>query len=159
MHRCHDSRGEFRLEHFAALARDPEAWTEKRLGRGRTKTNQNIRFNDPQFGFEPRPTSRDISRAGFLVDAALSPPFPFEMLHRISDIDGLSVDPDFFQRSIQDLPRWPDKRFAAQIFLIARLFPEEHQSWSRPSFAEDSLGCLLVQRTGHALGGGLAKLR
>jgi hypothetical protein len=159
MHRCHDSSGEFRLEHFAAFARDPEAWTEKRLGRSRTKANQNIRFNDPQFSFEPRPTSRNISRAGFLVDATLAPRFPFKMFYRISDIDRFSVDPDFFQRSIQNLPRWSDKGFPAQIFLIARLFTEKHQGRPFPSFAEDGLGCLLVERTGRAVGRGIVKPR
>jgi hypothetical protein len=89
-----------------------------------------------------------------LVDAALSPRFPFEMLDRISDIDGLSVDPNFSQCSIQNLTRWSDKGFAAQIFLIAGLFPEEHQAWSFRSFAEDGLGRLLIERTGLALGGG-----
>jgi hypothetical protein len=77
--------------------------------------------------------------------------FPFEMFHRIGDINLVAIDSGFFECTIQNLSRRTDKRFASHIFVITRLLTDhEHRGLFRP-FAEDGLCRFLVERAGGAL--------
>lgn len=58
------------------------------------------------------------------------------MLHRVCGVNFFPIDARFFESGIQQFPRRAGKRFALQIFLIARLFPDEQDFGFRPAFAE-----------------------
>jgi len=93
------------------------------------------------------------------MDAAFPARFPFEMLHRVCDINRVAIDPRFFEGAIQDLAGRSDKGFAAQVLLVARLFAEEHDRGAFLAFAENGLGGVFVERTSGAAGRGFAQFR
>jgi hypothetical protein len=60
------------------------------------------------------------------VDPALPARLPLEVLHSVRDINLRSIDPRFFERAIQDFSRGSHEWFTGKVFLVARLFAEEH---------------------------------
>jgi hypothetical protein len=85
------------------------------------------------------------------MDAALPARFPFEVLHRVGDVNLVAIDPRFFQRPVEDFSSRADEWFASDILLIARLFAQEHKDRAFGSFAEDSLGGVAIEVAGRAV--------
>src|SRR5689334_3708643 len=81
----------------------------------------------------------------------MNPPFsarlPLEMFYRIRDIDLRSINSRFLEGAIHDFARRPDKRFARDIFVIARLFADEHHLCAFWTFAKHRLGGMFVKVT------------
>jgi hypothetical protein len=65
------------------------------------------------------------------VNASFAARLPFEMLHRIRDVNLLAIDSRFFERAIHNFSRRSDKGFAGHILMIARLFTDQHNAASR----------------------------
>ena len=59
------------------------------------------------------------------------PRLPFEMLHRVGDIDISSVNPHNLQRLIEDFSGRSNERFARAIFLVPRLLADKHDGCRR----------------------------
>lgn len=93
------------------------------------------------------------------MDATLPARLPFEVLDRVRDINRGPVDAGFLERAIEELPGRADERLAAQVFLIARLFAEQHERGLLRTFAKHSLGRILVKRAGGAALGRFAQRR
>src|SRR5437763_8861283 len=84
------------------------------------------------------------------MDATLAARVPFEMLHRVRDVDFLSIDSRFFESTIKDFSSRAHKRFSGDILLVAGLLAEKHKRCVLRSLAEDSLRGVFVERTGGA---------
>ncbi len=68
----------------------------------------------------------DFFHAWFLMDSKFATRLPFEVLHRIRDIDVASIDPSFLQTLIEKLSGWSNKRAAFLILTISRLLADHH---------------------------------
>lgn len=156
MHGGDDARRELGAEQLAALARDAKTGPEDRLRRGCAETDEDARPNDAQFRLEPGPASGKVTRAWFLVDAPFAARFPFEVLDRVGDVNRVAIDPRFLERAVENIPGRPDERFPGQIFSIAGLFAEQHESRAFAAFAEHGLGRIFVKRAGGAMRGRFA---
>jgi hypothetical protein len=73
------------------------------------------------------------------------------MLHRISNVNLTAIDARFFERTIHDFSRWSDKWFAGDIFVVSRLFAQQHDWRARGSFPKNGLRGAFVKRTGDTL--------
>src|SRR5260221_6894239 len=74
----------------AALS-DAERPAHQRLRRRCAKADDHLRFDHREFGRQPRLAGLDLARAGLAVNAALAAPLPFEMFHRVGDVDLSSI--------------------------------------------------------------------
>src|SRR5712691_11019711 len=117
MHCRHHACRDWRYQDLAALARDAEGWAENGLRGGRSETNEDAWPNESQFRFQPWPAGRDLARVWLFVNAAFPARLPFEVLHCVSEVNFVAVDPGFFERAIEQLSGRSDERFSAQVFL------------------------------------------
>ena len=78
------------------------------------------------------------------------------MLYRVGDVNFIAIDSRFFQRLIHDFSSRPDKRFTLLIFVIARLFANQHHRCALRPFAKNSLSRSFVQMTCSAVSGRFA---
>lgn len=118
---------------------DAKIATQQGLRRGGAEANNYFRMECGDFGVEPRPASRYFCCIWFFVDATFSSRFPLEVFDRVGDVNFLAVNACFRKRLIQEVAGGPDKRFAFQILLIARLFADKNNLRGRQAFAEHGL--------------------
>src|SRR5207237_2927275 len=142
---CENFWRKLRRQHFAALARNAERWPEDRLCGGRAETNQQRRFHQTQLRLEPWAAGGDFARVWFLVNSALSSRFPFKMLHGVRHVNMAAIDSRFLQSAVHDFARGSDKRLASDVFIIPRLFANQHNWRILGSLAKDSLRRVLVK--------------
>src|SRR5438270_9246559 len=81
------------------------------------------------------------------MDAALAARLPFDMLHRVRDVNFLPFDAGFFEGAIKDFSSRAHKWFSGDILLVAGLLTEKHERRVLASFAEDGLRGVFVERT------------
>lgn len=143
------------LKGLATVLRDAKRAAEKRLSCRRPETDDQLRFDRFQFGIEPRATGGDLASAGLLVNAALAPRLPLEVLDGICNVDLIPVEAGLLQTLIQKPTCGAYERPPFAVFAIAGLLAQEdHSSLSR-ALAEYSLGCLLIQRAAATIAHGL----
>ena len=63
-----------------------------------------------------------------------------------------AIDSRFFERVVQQPPGRADERMARQVFLVARLFADEHDARADRAFAENRLRPALPKVAGAASG-------
>ena len=83
-------------------------------------------LTNSDFSLEPGTASRDFAGIGFLMNAAFSAGFPFEMFDNIGDVSLRTIDTGFVQRIVKKSAGGADKRFAREIFFVAWLFADEN---------------------------------
>ena len=66
---------------------------------------------------------------------------------RVRDINLRSLDSSFFERLVHDFPGWPHEGFTGDIFIIARLFADEHDRGTFRTFTKNRLRRPLVKMT------------
>ena len=108
------------------MLRDPKIAAEKSLRRSGPQAYDDFGFECGDLGFEPRTARGDFGGAGFFVDAALAARFPLEMFDGVGDVDFPAVDASFGESGVEQLAGRAYERAALEIFLIARLFADEH---------------------------------
>ena len=81
-----------------------------------------------------------------LVQAALAARLPFEVLHRVGDVEPGAVEPRFGQGGVEDAPRRPDEDVAFAVLGIARLLAHQHDPRARIALPEDGLRGVLPER-------------
>src|SRR6185369_11455260 len=79
------------------------------------------------FGFQPWQARRNFRSVRFLVQAALSALFPFEMFHSIRDVNLIAINTGLHQRAIQQLARRPHEWLSLKIFFVAGLLSDKKQ--------------------------------
>ena len=87
------------------------------------------------------------------MQAPFSARFPFEVFHRVGDVNLAPIDACFLERPIEQFPGRAHKRFAGAVFLVARLLAHENNFRAGSAFAEDGLRPGFPQRTGAAFFG------
>src|SRR5215470_10274050 len=135
---------EFRRQNLATLPRDTESRAENRLRRRRTHCYDEVGPNDPQFRLQPWTTRCNLTRVRLLMNSTFTARLPLKVFHRVGNVNLRTIDSSFLERAIHDLPGRTNERFASNIFVIARLFANQHHWRALRSFTEDGLGCLLV---------------
>jgi hypothetical protein len=121
------------------------------LGRCRTHCDDEVGLNDPQFRFQPRTARCDFARVRLLVNSAFPARLPFEVFHRVRDVNLRPIDSSFLKRPVHDFSSRTNERFAGDIFVIARLFANQHHPRMLRPFAKNSLCCAFVQMTRSAM--------
>lgn len=133
------SRREIGSDYLTATARQAKGGAEKRLSRRGSKRHDDFGLHGVDFRLQPWPACLDLDAAGLCVDPPLAAPNKSEMLHRICDIDVGFVDLGIAHRGPQQSTSRPDERMARQIFGVARLLADEHESRPRIPFTEHRL--------------------
>jgi len=95
---------------------------------------------------KPRAARRNFAGARLFVDATLAARLPFEMFHYIRHVDFFTVDAGFGKRSVEQSSSWPHKRLTAQIFIVPRLFSNEHDLRTRAALSENGLSGIFPKR-------------
>jgi hypothetical protein len=127
------------------MLRDAKIAAEQRLGRGSAETHDHLGLERGDFGVEPGAASGDFRGVGLFVDAAFAARLPFEMFYGVGDVDFFAVDAGFDESGVEQLASRAYEWTALEIFLISRLFADEHDLCVGPAFAEDGLGATLPE--------------
>ncbi len=69
------------------------------------------------------------------------------MLHRVRNVNFLAINSRFFERLIHDFSSGSNEGFTLLIFVIARLFADQHDRRVFRTFTEDGLCGPLVEMT------------
>ena len=80
------------------------------------------------------------------------------MFHRVRDVNFLAINSRFFQRLVHDFASWSNKRFTLLIFVVARLFADQHDRRVFRAFTKHGLGSPLVEVTRRAFARRVAHL-
>lgn len=132
---------------------DAKIAAEKRLRGSGAETDDDVGTNGRNFRVEPWTTGGDFGGVRFLVDAAFSARFPFEMLHGIRDVHFLAIDAGILEGFVEKLSSGADEWFAFEIFLTAGLLADENYFRLRTAaFAENRLSGVLPEITRFAIG-------
>jgi hypothetical protein len=142
---------ELRGQHLAPLPGDSESRSENGLRRCRTHCHDEVGPNDPQFRFQPGTARCDFARVRLLMNSAFSAGLPLKMFHRVGHVNLRSIDSSVRERAIHNFPSWTNEWSARDIFVIARLFANQHHRCALRTFAKDSLGSAFVQMTRSAV--------
>ena len=126
MHSGHDVRRERGLEKLAAMLRDAKIAAEEGLRSRGAETHDHFGPERGDLGFEPRTAGCDFGGVGLFVDAAFAAGLPLEMFYGVRDIDFLTVDASFDEGGVEELACRSDEGTALEVFLISRLFADEH---------------------------------
>jgi hypothetical protein len=109
------------------------------------------RPDHPELGLQPEPAGPDLAPVRALVDPALAPLGPLEVLDRVGHVHVGTVDAGLVQRPVQDPARGPDERVALLVLLVARLLTDQRDGNARAAFAEHRLRRPPVQIAPRAL--------
>jgi hypothetical protein len=78
------------------------------------------------------------------------------VFHSVRDVNLRPTDSSVRERAIHNFPSRTYEWFARDIFVIARLFANQHHRCALRPFAKNSLGRSFVQMTRSAIGRGFA---
>src|SRR5262245_42658368 len=118
---------------------DPEVSPDQCLRRGCSQANNYFRLHGNDLCLDPRPASLDLGNVRFLVNAAFATRLPFEVLDDVGYVYLRPIYARLLKRLIQHPPGRTNKRLACEIFIVARLFTDQHHASSGTSLAEDCL--------------------
>ena len=85
------------------------------------------------------------------MNPAFSAGLPFEVFHRVSDVNLGAINASVCERAIHNFASRTYEWFARDIFVIARLFANQHHRYALRTLAKDSLGRSFVQMTCSAM--------
>jgi hypothetical protein len=124
---------------LSAVLSQPKLCTEQTLRRGCAKTDNELRTNSGNLGFQPWAAGRYFKRVWFLVQPDLAARFPFEMLNGIGNVHISPIDACRLEAFVKKLTSRPDKRLPLLVFAIAGLFPHQEQSGMGAAFPKNDL--------------------
>ena len=78
------------------------------------------------------------------------------MFHGVGNVNAFPIDPDFEERTVEDLAGRADKWTAFSVFGIAGLFTDKDNRGVPRAFAEDGLCRIFVERASGATGSRVA---
>ena len=107
---------------------------------------------------EPDLATLDLVIVRPLVQPALAAHLMLEMLDRIGDESLLAGNAGVLERGIEDAAGRADERLAGEVFLVARLFADQHEIGPARAFARHRLGGIPIERATPAIGLGLRQL-
>jgi hypothetical protein len=77
-------------------------------------------------GLEPWTASAHFPQTWLFMQPSLAAKFPLEVLDRICNVNRVAIYSCLFHAGVQKFPRWSDERLSGLVFLISRLFADEH---------------------------------
>jgi hypothetical protein len=92
------------------------------------------------------------------MNPALPTGLPFEVFHRVRNVNFLAINSRFFEGLIHDFSSGSNEGFTLLIFVIARLFADQHDRRVSRAFAKHGLCSPLVEMTRFAFARGVAHL-
>src|SRR5512134_3111341 len=92
---------------------------EERLRGGGAEAVDRPRAHDPDLRLEPRATRPHLAGGGLLVDAALPPRLPLEVLDSVRHVHAAPVYPGDGEGAVEEAPRGPDEGPSGQVLLVA----------------------------------------
>src|SRR6266542_1167545 len=129
----------------APLLHQAKLRPDERLGGRGAEADEDLRPYGGQLRLEPRPAGGNLGSSGSLVDAALGRPDELEVLDDVGDVDVLSRQTRFHERSVENLSGRTDEGRPLQVLLVARHFAHEHCASRWRTLAEDRLRGVLVE--------------
>ena len=78
------------------------------------------------------------------MDPSFAAWLPFEMFHRVRDVNFSATDPRFFQCAIHDLSSRTNEWFPGNVFVISGLFANQHDRRCFRALAENRLRRFLI---------------
>ena len=133
--------------YFAALTCHPESRTENRLRRCGSHCDDQVWLDDSQFRLQPGAARCDFARVRLLMDSAFPAGLPFEVFDRVRHVNLRPINSGVLERAIHDFSGRTHEWFARHIFVVARLFANQHHHCALRAFAKHSLRSSLVQMT------------
>jgi len=100
----------------------------QRLERRRPERDDDFRRDPRQFFVEPVAAGFAFTLRGREMRAFLAVRFPFEVLHRVCQIERRAGKRGLGEDFVEQRARRTDERLAFAIFLIARLFADQHHA-------------------------------
>src|SRR5213076_1698811 len=79
------------------------------------------------------------------MNSALTSRLPFEMFHCVRDVNLGWINSSFFERLDHDFSSRSNKGFTAHVFVISRMFADQHHHCALRTFAKDRLRRALVE--------------
>src|SRR6185436_19944835 len=126
--------------------------SDESLCGGSPQRDDNVRFDESDLRLEPRTARSDFHGVGFLVDPAFAPWLPFEVFDNIGDVGLFAIDACHFECAVEQTTGWSNKRFARQIFFVARLLADKHDHRSTRAFSKNCLRSFFPEVAGLAAG-------
>ena len=151
MHGRENAPRKFRRQYLAAFARDSKRRSENRLCCRRAHGNHQLWLNNSQLRFQPRSAGGDLARIWFLMNPSFAAGLPLKMFHRVRHINLGSINSSFLKRLVHDFPGGSNERSPGDVFIISRLFANQHDRGVLWAFAKHSLRCTLVKMTRRAV--------
>src|SRR5260370_27078258 len=139
MNRSHHARSNIGSQPLAAARAHAEAPAQNSLGSGGAKQDQYFRPDNVYLGVEPRPALRDFDHIRLLVDAALAPRLPLEMLDDVGNVNVAAVDAGGRQGLVQHRARRAGTRAPFRVPFVPRLLANNHHAPALAPLPQDSL--------------------
>ena len=131
------------MQPLAAVLRKAEFVAHDALGGCGAKQDDNVRPGDADFRIQPGTAGANLDGVGLLMDAALAPRLPFEVLDDVSHVDFIAVNSGSGQSLIQNSTCRSDKGASREIFFVPGLLAHQHDARMSAALAEDGLGSTL----------------
>lgn len=145
MHCDEGCGGQTRRGEGAAQILDADGTTERGARGCHSQTNNNGRTDHADLGRKPWITGLDLAIFGLFVKSQFSTPLPLEVLDRVRYIGLFTFEPGLNQRPVQHPTCRSYKRMPLSIFLVPRLFADEHHFCWCVALAENCLRCVSVE--------------
>jgi hypothetical protein len=126
-------------QNLPPMKRKSKFRTQKRLRRDGSQANDHIWPDDSDFRLQPWPTRGNLASLRSGVKTAFAPWLPFEMFHRIREINVAAVEAGRGKGLVQQLSGRPDERMPLSVFLVAWDLTDNHQTRFGGAFAEHDL--------------------
>src|SRR5688500_15093634 len=121
------------------IACDSRGRSEQRACGSGAECHYHLRFYGFDLLIKPHPAREYLFAIRLLVNSALAARLPLEMFNRVRQVNLSRIEAGFDERLAQQLPRWTDERFAGEVFLIAGLLADEHETRAWWTLAEHGL--------------------
>jgi hypothetical protein len=139
MHRSRNGRTERGFLKLSAFPSHTIVAANQSLRGAGAQTDHDCGTNLRDFSLEPWTAGGDFLGVGPLVNSPLPALGRIEMFDEVGDIYLVARDSSGEQGLVEQFSSWADEWMTGQVFLITRLFADEHHLGTRVSFAEHGL--------------------
>jgi hypothetical protein len=113
--------------------------------RSRSERDDHLGLDDCSLQVLPPAATVDLVGIWPFVEPALATHFMFEVLHGVGDKHRFSIDARVGESPVQHASRRANERQSGEVFLITRLFTDQHHRRVSGAFSRNRLSCLLVK--------------
>lgn len=117
----------------------------ERVKSRRAHGDDQLWFEQPQFRSQPPRAALHFPAVGARMEPPFASLFKLEMLDGVGDITLRAIEVRFLQARIEQPAGGADKWMALQVFFIAGLFADKHDTRIVSALAKNQLGGILVK--------------